>query len=280
MSDQRYFDRIARVRDHIHAHLDEPLDLDTLAEIACLSRFHWHRIYRAMAGETAAETVRRLRLQRAAFELVNEGRAIGEVARRAGYTTEAAFSRAFAAAYGLPPATFRSSGQHAELIRAKEERNAMAFPIEIRDLPKRYALGIVHRGPYQEIGRSFDRLFMTLKKEKALEQVRGLFGRYVQDPDSVAPEDLRSHACVFVEEPGIAVNGLEALTVAGGPYAVLTYRGPYAAMKPAYDWLFGTWLPQSGREARNEPVIEINLNTPMEVAPADLLTEICLPLEG
>ena len=61
-----YFDRIGRVSNHIHDNLDAPLDLDTLAEVAAMSRFHWHRVYRAMMGETAAQTVKRLRLARAA----------------------------------------------------------------------------------------------------------------------------------------------------------------------------------------------------------------------
>jgi AraC-like DNA-binding protein len=56
----RYEARLNRVLDHIHDHLDEPLDIDRLAEIACLSPYHWHRIYQAMHGETVAATVRRL----------------------------------------------------------------------------------------------------------------------------------------------------------------------------------------------------------------------------
>ncbi len=277
-SHARYHERIGRVRAHIHAHLDEDLDLDTIADVACLSRFHWHRVYRAMTGETAAQTVRRLRLMRAAYDLVNSTLELTEIAERAGYTTSAAFGRAFSTAYGLPPATFRTSGQHAELVRASHEENSMAFPVEIRILPERPALGLLHKGPYNEIGRTFDRLFMTLQAENLITHVRGMFGRYVDDPTSVAPADLRSYACVFVDSTTLAANSLERFTAGGGAHGVLVYKGPYAAMQPAYDRLFGTWLPQSGREARDAPVLEIYLNTPMDAAPQDLLTEICLPI--
>lgn len=47
-----YEKRLKRVTDHIHAHLDDELDLDKLAEVACMSAYHWHRIYRAVLGET------------------------------------------------------------------------------------------------------------------------------------------------------------------------------------------------------------------------------------
>lgn len=62
----QYAARLARVLDHIYDHLDEPLDIQKLAEIACLSPYHWHRIYHAMYGESLPTTVRRLRLHRAA----------------------------------------------------------------------------------------------------------------------------------------------------------------------------------------------------------------------
>ena len=49
-----YEARLRRVSNHIHEHLDEELDMDRLADIACLSSYHWHRIYRAIYGQTAS----------------------------------------------------------------------------------------------------------------------------------------------------------------------------------------------------------------------------------
>ena len=57
-----YQQRILRVLTHIQAHLDEPLDLEELARVACFSSFHFHRVFAAMTGETIADHVRRLRL--------------------------------------------------------------------------------------------------------------------------------------------------------------------------------------------------------------------------
>ena len=65
-----YAVRLERVVRWLADHLDDSLDLDHLAEVACLSPHHFHRVYHAMQGETAAETVRRLRLHRAAVELI------------------------------------------------------------------------------------------------------------------------------------------------------------------------------------------------------------------
>jgi Transcriptional regulator containing an amidase domain and an AraC-type DNA-binding HTH domain len=80
----RYESRLGRVLDHIYDHLDDPLDIDRLADIACMSPYHWHRIYQAMYGETVATTVRRLRLHRAAGYLANGSMPIAEIAERSG----------------------------------------------------------------------------------------------------------------------------------------------------------------------------------------------------
>ena len=46
----------------------------------------------------------------------------------------------------------------------------------------------------------------------------------------------------------ISCNSDMATEIAGGSYAVLRHKGPYADMRAAYRWLYGTWLLQSGRE--------------------------------
>jgi AraC family transcriptional regulator len=64
-----------------------------------------------------------------------------------------------------------------------------------------------------------------------------------------------------------------------GLYARLRYQGPYADMKGAYRWLLGVWLPRSDYEPDDAPVFEAYLNSPVDVAPTDLLTDIHLPLK-
>jgi AraC family transcriptional regulator len=69
------------------------------------------------------------------------------------------------------------------------------------------------------------------------------------------------------------------LTTPGGDYAVLRHKGPYADMRAAYVWMFGTWLPQSGREPADAPVLEEYLNNPRDTPPTELLTDFYLPLK-
>ena len=69
MRAEQYQRQLDAVTDYIYAHLDDDLSLDRLADVSGFSPYHWHRIYRAVRGETAAQTVRRLRLERAATML-------------------------------------------------------------------------------------------------------------------------------------------------------------------------------------------------------------------
>ncbi|MFL5207514.1 MAG: GyrI-like domain-containing protein, partial [Microvirga sp.] len=77
-------------------------------------------------------------------------------------------------------------------------------------------------------------------------------GVYLDDPTSVPEAELRSQACVVVDEPMTVEAPLLSTHIQGGDHAVLKYKGPYGDMRAAYDWLFGRWLPSSGREAADD----------------------------
>ena len=98
-----YEDRILRVVKYIHEHPAGDLSLDRLADVAAMWRFHWHRVFHAMMGETCVEMVRRVRLHQAALRLVQGTDPVAEIATQVGYPTPQSFSRAFRAAYGLTP---------------------------------------------------------------------------------------------------------------------------------------------------------------------------------
>lgn len=50
-SDASHSDRVQKVVAYVYAHLDEPLDLMKLSEVANMSVFHWYRIFQSMYGE-------------------------------------------------------------------------------------------------------------------------------------------------------------------------------------------------------------------------------------
>lgn len=274
-----YEKRLTRVSDYIHDHLDEELDLNRLSEIACLSAHHWHRVYRAVHKETLAMTVRRLRLHRAAGDLVRSDRSVRDIAARWGYPNLQSFTRAFSAAYGMPPARYRREGPHRAYATENQEETTGMFDVTIRTLAPQNLLCIPHTGSYMGIGKAFEALHGALFSRNLFRPDMRMIGVFLDDPDLVAEEELRSFACVTADATIPAEAPLERRMLAGGDYAVLRHQGPYADMGAAYRWLYGKWLPASGRSIRDEVMFEAYLNNPREVAPNALLTEICLPLQ-
>jgi AraC family transcriptional regulator len=105
-----YSEQIRNVTQYIREHINEPLDRETLADVAGFSVPHFHRVFTATTGESAASYVRRLRLERAGRKLRMGAVDITEVARAAGYESHAAFGKAFKGQFGLSPSEFRQLG--------------------------------------------------------------------------------------------------------------------------------------------------------------------------
>lgn len=274
-----YEKRLMRVSAYIYDHLDEDLDLDRLSEIACLSAHHWHRVYRAVHNETLAATVRRLRLHRAAGELVRSDLSVRDIAARWGYPNLQSFTRTFAAAYGMPPARYRREGPHRAFEPESIKETTRMFDVSIRFIPEQSLLSIPHTGSYMGIGKAFEALYGTLFSRDLFRPDMRMIGVFLDDPELVAEDKLRSFACVSADAVMPADAPLVRRALAGGDHAVLRHVGPYANMAAAYRWLYGTWLPASGRSIRDDVMFETYLNNPREVPPGELVTEICLPLQ-
>ena len=274
-----YETRLRRVSAYIHEHLDEELDMEKLAEIACMSSYHWHRIYRAIYGETAAATVKRLRLHRAAGDLVRTDLVVSDIAKRSGYPNLQSFNRIFKSVYGMPPARYRNEGSHTIFEPSTQGRIKLMFDVTLRTISPISLIGVSHTGPYMQIGQAFETLFGTLYARGLARPNMRMIGVYLDDPDVVAAEKLRSYACVNAGEEIAVEAPLERRTVDGGEYAVLRHKGPYADMYKAYQWLYAEWLPASGRQLRDAVMFEEYLNNPRDVQPTELLTDIYMPLQ-
>jgi AraC family transcriptional regulator len=275
-----YSERLRRVYGAIHDDPARAWSLDDLAGVAALSRFHFHRVFTAMTGESVAEALRRVRLNRAAHALVRGDQPVAAVGRACGYANAAAFTRAFRLAYGVTPGVFRKQGQALPLKLAQLGKggNPM-YPVTIQSEPAHRVIGVPFTGPYLEIGAAFDRLSAEVSALNLWPQTRGMVGVYFDDPSLVAPEALRSLAGVLVG-PGLALpEGMTERILTGGRHARMRFGGPYVGLGVAYEWLFGAWLADSGEAPRAAPCWEVYHNTPMTAAPEDLLTDIYLPLE-
>lgn len=290
-----YEERLLRVLVHIQQRLDDPLALEDLAALACLSPCHFHRVFTGMVGESVKEHIRRLRLERAAWRLKLGATPVIQIALEAGYESHAAFTRAFRSNFGLAPTAFRGCKRALRQLEAtsgihfhnqQKPSRFRAAQLETKQMnvtlkhiePLRVAF-VRHVGPYNQVGKAWETLCTRLGKEGWLGGDSRFIGLSHDDPEVTPPDKLRYDACVTVGD-GFRPRGDVGIQVIGGSdYAVMTHFGPYEKLNDSYTKLLGQWLPRSGRELNGGPSLEFYLNSPENTAPEDLVTDICVPLE-
>lgn len=281
--------------DHIVAHLDDALDLETLSANACLSPFHFHRVFRGMVGETPLELARRLRIERAARQLLDSDRAVTEIAFDAGYETHEAFTRAFRACYSTSPSGFRERkhpqveiaapcGVHfiaggeapAFIPRDSGGRN---MDVEIKEMPELRVGAVRHVGPYNQIPEAFERLGAIAGPAGLFQQPgAACLGIFHDDPESTPADALRSDAAIVVPD-GVPMPGeLTERRLPAGRYAHTLHVGPYEELGDVWVRFMGEWLPDSGHRMGDGVSYEIYLNDPTQVPKEELRTELYVPI--
>ena len=296
-----YESRLLRVLTYIDDNLGDTLKLEDLAAVAYFSPFHFHRIFKGMIGETLGGYIRRRRLERAADRLLASDVAITDLALDAGFENSESFSRAFKGLFGVSPSHYRRSGRPGRSLMTRqalqtallgqlssqaqalsrymetEGRQAM-FDVKIKPCPAMKLAYIRHNGPYMEVGPVFDRAMGAAGQQGLFDPDTQVMALYYDDPNAVEPSALRSDVGLSIAMGRDVTAPLKLKDIDAGDYGVAIYKGSYEGLQGAYDWLYGHWLPQSGREATDKPCMEIYLTDPDKTKPEENLTEIRIPL--
>ncbi|HKQ69332.1 MAG TPA: AraC family transcriptional regulator [Polyangiaceae bacterium] len=292
-----------RAVEHVVENLDGALDLERLARGAALSPFHFHRIFRGLVGETPLELHRRLRMERAAFTLLEQSSAVTTVAFDSGYDTHEAFTRAFRERYGCSPSEFRQSGyregigcqrslqfeiaarsgihfqpEPAAHVTVRFVQGGAAMNVEIKKMSELRTVTLRHVGPYNRISEAFGRLGEIAGAAGLLVTRPTMLAIYHDDPETTPEAELRSDAAMTLPEGVPCPAGLVEQRVAGGRYATTTHLGSYETLGDTWARFMGQWLPQSGQRVGDGVTYEIYVNNPTEVEKQDLRTELYIPL--
>lgn len=276
--------------DHVDRHLGSELPVAELCGVAAFSRFHFHRQFAALFGVGVYEYVRLARLKRASYELAYRRRATVEIALDAGYETPEAFARAFKKAVGQTPTGFRRAPRwetwHAVYRPIEALRSTHMKPthcpddVRIVDFRETRVAMLEHRGDPRKLGDSIRR-FIAWRRENGLPPSRSATFNVVYDDEAaVAPAEFRFDLCAATERP-IAPNdfGVAAKTLPAGRCAVLRHVGSDANLRDSCLYLYGEWLPQSGAELRDFPLVFERVRFYPDVPEHEAVTDIFLPLE-
>jgi AraC family transcriptional regulator len=303
-----YEQRVNRVIDHVRAHLAEELSLAALARVAAFSPFHFHRLFRAITGETVFGFIQRLRIERAAGALrLHPDLSILATALDHGFSSAATFARAFRAHFGMSATQWRAGGADrwgARQARARKVGKLLGKPrkaggrgprdrrpqtgpqggvmrVQVRTLSALHVAYMRYVGPYGAHGipALWRRLLTWMEPRGLCTPDRITLGVAYDDPAITAPDRCRYDACVVVPAEFEADRWVNLTDVPAGRYAVSGFVGTAHQIERAWDALFRAWLPRSGYEPDDRPCYELYRGDPsVNVRTRRFRCELCLPV--
>jgi len=268
-SQAEYNKRMHAVIEYVDRHLDEDLDLATLAGVAHFSEFHFHRLFRALTGEVLGDYLRRRRLEVAATRLhAQHGVPVLQIALGVGFGSAEAFARAFRARFQCSPTQWRNSKRN-QMARKGDQatkngkrkaggsnQKESVMNVKLIDREPVQVAYLRHTGAY---GPPLGKFWMeTVAPWMA---TNGLFGRErfgisLDDPAVTKPAQCRYDACVQSAEGEVLTGSPQHKKIPGGKYACLPFEGTGAEIGAAWDSLLRDWLPKSGLQLDARPFFE------------------------
>ncbi len=267
--------RIERAFELLASRLDNPPSLRELAAAAHVSPFHFHRIWRAMTGETVGQTIARARIAMAQQRLSEGGTSVTAVAMEGGFGTSQSFARAFRRVAGMSPTEFLARNTAAPIANPNEDAPVR---IELRERGELVALR-QEGGAYRELNALFWQVWNWAESAGKLDGLQGLYGVPLDDPISVPEDELRYDACLALADCGVPPAPFARITLPAGAYAALRHNGSYDGLEEANQRLID-WVLTSGSEPADFPVFHHFLDDPEEVAADALRTDVLMLLRG
>ena len=314
-----YTVRINRVIDFIDTHLGEKLQLADLARVATFSPYHFHRLFRAFTGEPLYRFIQRLRIEKAATQLVERPRtSVTEVALDCGFSSSSSFARAFKEHFGESATEYRNAvfGRESKISEIKSKtgktqskerqdavlrggypesinllikgRNKMldqkSYTVEVKTVEGMNVAYVRHTGPYKGDENLFADLFNRLctwagPRDLLADPDLKMMSVYHDNPDVTEEKNLRVSVCMTVPESTEVSGEVGSMIIPGGKYAIGHFEINADQYEEAWNALYGNWLPSSGYQPDDRPPFELYRNDPKNHPEGKHIVDIYLPVK-
>ena len=228
ISAQRH--KIHRVVNYVTENIAQQLDLNVLADVACLSKFHFSRVFLDHCSETPHEYLSRIRLELAARSLnYIEDKSITDIALDCGFSNPQNFSRSFRLRFGTSPRSFRNN----RLINPRKFAHCSGpgsdllndLDVQIITRPDCRVAYIRHYGPYgkndSRIPAKYSALQAWARRIGIWNDTLALIGLCPDNPILTPPDRCRYDICIPVESGVMEDDIVSIQTIPGGSYARL-----------------------------------------------------------
>ncbi|WHX48934.1 AraC family transcriptional regulator [Paenibacillus woosongensis] len=276
--------RIKQALELIEQRLEGRLSIDEIAKAACVSPFHFQRMFLILTGMTVAEYTRKRKLTLAAQELATTSSKVIDVALKYGYDSPESFTKAFRKIHGVPPSEARRPGIRLKAFPRisfhlslkgdqdmdykmidKEAFNVIGMPIEVKCDDK----GQISRF-WQECHQNG-----SIGKLSSL----GNGGNFLGACMNMQPETGDFTYMIAVPtDLNASVEGFSLATIPRSTWAVFNAVGPVpGAIQHVFERIFQEWFPATGYEVASD-VPELEVYSPGDISAEDYLCEIWIPI--
>ena len=303
-TNEKYEQAILSTLIHIQTHLEADLKLDTLAEHAGFSAYHFHRIFRESIGEPVKEYVRRLRLEKAAYRLKVSEEAILRLALESGFKTHESFTRAFRRQFGVTPNEYRD-----HFLRASNARKKQIQPKYIADFNMKDESGLLpngstskqvrmenarqiivafirHVGQYEKLldkdspmSLLWEELFTWGNANGLINADSLLIGIPQDDPSVTPPEKQRFDICVQIPEFRNPSGHIGCQTIPAGMFGVGRHYGSFDNLADTYVHVYDSFVTTGKYNLRAQSPFEVYSYSNVKGDIRIHFTDVYLPIE-
>ena len=279
---------INQALNYIYQNLDKNLTVTEIAEHCCFSKYHFNRLFKAVVGESIYAFIKRMKLERAAFQLKTARQpSITEIASAAGYSSSN-FAVAFRQHFGLTPRDFCQSGQTlqaepfarvfahvASLKKSEAAFAALDSRIKLLHLPAMILIYKRFIGNYsRDLPAAWEGFCQDLTTRGLLTNPPHFIGISYDDPLLTAADRCIYDMCLAAPE----AVGPDTQKLAAGLYACYEFHDCLPQMMLTFNELFLLWLPFCRYSLDDRASLEIYHSA---VEPdGRIRADICLPIRN
>ncbi|MEM9685772.1 MAG: GyrI-like domain-containing protein [Bacteroidota bacterium] len=281
-----YTENIHSAIEFVENSYHRDIQLTEIAEQACLSKYHFHRIFKSLTGETVKAFLTRIRLEKAAVKLKYGKEAIASVAFSCGYQNHETFTRAFKEYFGVPPQKYRIATHDVAAQKRQDykiNRTTLSdLNVEgpmVKTIPDLHLAYIRKIGSYDTMGNILQQLLFWAAEHSVLQfqpTTLGIIHDYI---DLTAEEHLRFDSCVLVKGAIKPEGEIRYKKISGGKFAVFRYQGAFEEFYPVYDYIYTVCLFENQFELDDKPLLEWYIQSPVAYKPSDYLTDFYIAIK-
>ncbi|WP_419769364.1 MAG: AraC family transcriptional regulator [Candidatus Marinarcus sp.] len=246
---------------YIYTHIETHIDIEELSFDLDVSKFHMHRIFKEAFGKNIYESIKSIRLQKAAnLLLTNKYSTISEIANLCGYSSQSSFIKAFHHRFEMNPKAWKQGGYKTYSSRIlQQSQKAMLSTASFNNLtptivkmPIFESFYIRNKGYNVNVKETWQKLqtWLLTNNITHYKQIALL-----HDNPTITPlNECQYIACIVTQEhQTLSEERLPRFKISDGVYAKFDLQGKHGDMLKFIHWVYHEWLPKSDYETTTKP---------------------------